>query len=66
MPELVEITLLSKHGSFKKGSEIVVDVARAKALVNAEIATYGKKKRKIKANQTNVSQLRIMDEDEEE
>lgn len=64
MPELVEITLLSKHGSFKKGSEIVVDVARAEALVGAEVATYGKKKKKIKANQINVSQLRVMDEEE--
>ena len=63
MPELVEVTLLSKHGPFKKGSEIVVDAARAKALVNAEVATYGKKKKKIKANKTNASQLRVMDED---
>ena len=64
MPELVEVTLLSKHGPFKKGSEIVVDVARAKALVKAEIATYGKKKKKIKANQVRDSQLRVMDEEE--
>ena len=64
MPELVEVTLLEKHGSFKKGAEIVVDAVRAGALVDAEIATYGKRKKKIKANQTRDSQLRVMDEED--
>ena len=38
--EVVEVTLLKKHGDHRKGAKLTVDELRAKKLIGTKIARY--------------------------
>lgn len=63
MADLATITLLKAWKPYKKGAVLEVDVKRAKALVDSDIAIMGKPKKGAKKSKK--TQMRVSEKDED-